>query len=88
VCEEVPDPSTASPSRVAVYETAVKLGTDQQWLYVAFDVETKLLLGMFVSERRGMDPAVDFLNQAEKHDLSETTLHIDGMGYLDCSRPV
>lgn len=57
------DPPTASPSRVAVDETAVKIGTEQHWLYVAIDVETKLLLGAVVSERRGTDPAAEFLGQ-------------------------
>jgi putative transposase len=55
--EHVPDPPTASPSRVAVDETAVQIGTEQYWLYAAIDTETKLLLGAVVSERRGTDPA-------------------------------
>jgi putative transposase len=83
VAETVPDPPTASPSRVAVDETAVTIGTDQHWLYAAIDIETKLLLGVRISERRGTDPAAAFLGQlAEKHDFSETTFLVDGMGYL------
>ena len=83
VAEEVPDPPTASPSRVAVDETAVKIGTEQHWLYAAIDVETKLLLGVRLTERRGTGPAAAFLGQlAEKHDFSETTFLVDGMGYL------
>ena len=81
--ETAPDPPTAKPSRVAVDETAVKIGTEQYWLYAAIDVETKLLLGAVVSERRGTDPAAEFLGRlAEKHDFSETTFLVDGMGYL------
>jgi putative transposase len=83
VAEEAPDPPTAKPSRVAVDETTVTIGSEQQWLYAAIDVETKLLLGVRLSQRRGTDPATAFLGQlAEKHDLSETTFLVDGMGYL------
>lgn len=60
-----PDPPTAKPSRVAVDETAETIGTEQHYLYAAIDVETKLLLGAVVSERRGTDSA------AEKRDFSE-----------------
>ena len=74
--ETAPDPPTASPSRVAVDETAVKIGTEQHWLYAAIDIDTKLLLGVYLAERRGTDPA------AEKHDFSATTFLVDGMGYL------
>ncbi len=81
--ETAPDPPTTSPSRVTVDETAVKIGTEQHWLYVAINVETKLLLGAVVSERRGTDPAAAFLGRlAEKHDFSETTFLVDDMGYL------
>lgn len=41
---EAPDPPTATPSRVAVDETAVTIGTERHWLYVTIDVETKLVL--------------------------------------------
>jgi putative transposase len=83
VAEEAPDPPTAKPSRVAVDETAVKIGNEQQWLYAAIDVEMKLLLGVRLSQRRGTDPAATFLGQlAEKHDLSDATFLVDGMGYL------
>ena len=77
--EIAPDPPTAKPSRVAVDETAVTISTGQHWLYAAIDVETKLLLGAVVSERRGTDPAAEFLGWlAEKHDLSETTFSSAG----------
>jgi transposase-like protein len=39
--ETAPDPLTAKPSRVAVDEAAVQIGTEQNWLYAAIDVETK-----------------------------------------------
>ena len=39
VAKEAPDPPRAQPSRVAVDETAVKIGTEQHWLYAAIDVE-------------------------------------------------
>ena len=51
------------PSRVAVDVTAVKIGTEQYWLYAAIDVETKLLLGVWISPRRGTDPAAEFLGR-------------------------
>jgi len=75
--ETAPDPLTAKPSRVAVDETAVTIGTEQHWLHTATAVKTKLLLlGAIVSERRGTDPV------AEKHDFSETAVLVDGVGYL------
>jgi putative transposase len=83
VAEEAPDPPTASPSRVAVDETAITIGTQRHWLYAAIDVKTKLLLDVWISPRRGTDPAAAFLGRlAEKHDLSEATFLVDGMGYL------
>jgi putative transposase len=78
-----PDHRSEQPAGVAVDETAVKIGTEQHWLYAAIDVETKLLLGVWISPRRGTDPAAEFLGRlAEKHDLSEATFLVDGMGYL------
>ncbi len=83
VAEEAPDPPAAKPSRVAVDETAVTIGTEQHWLYAAIDVETKHLLDVWISPRRGTDPTAEFLGRlAEKHDLSEATFLVDGMGYL------
>ena len=82
VADEVPDPPTAKPSRVAVDETAITIGTDRYWVYAAIDLDSKLLLDVSVSRRRGTDPAAAFLGQlAEKHDVSETTFLVDGMGY-------
>ena len=83
VGENAPDPPRTCPRRVAVDETAVTIGTERHWLYAAIDVETKLLLGVRLSERRGTDPTAAFLGQlAEKHDFSETTFLVNGMGYL------
>ena len=74
---------TAKPSWVAVDETAVTIGTERYWLYAAIDVETKLLLDVMLSSRRGTDPVAAFLGRlAEKHDLSKATFLVDGMGYL------
>ncbi|ELY63208.1 transposase [Natronococcus jeotgali DSM 18795] len=83
VAAEAPDPPTAKPSRVTVDETVVTIGTERHWLYAAIDVESKLLLNVWLSPRRGTDPAVEFLGRlAENHDLSEATFLVDGMGYL------
>lgn len=61
----------------------MNIGTEQHWLYATIDGETKLLLGAVVSERQGTDPAAEFLGRlAEKHDSSETTFLVGGMGYL------
>jgi putative transposase len=83
VAEEAPDPPTASPSRVAVDETAVSIGDEQYWLYAALDIDSKLLLGVRVSRGRGTRPARAFLTELKaQHDLSETEFLVDGMGYL------
>ncbi len=69
--------------RVAVDETAVKIDGEWSWLYAAIDIDSKLLLGVDFFERRGTDPATEFLRQlTEKHDLSDTESLINGYGYL------
>lgn len=50
--DSVPDPPSASPTRVAVDETAVQVGTEWYWLYAAIDLDSKLLLGVHLSPRR------------------------------------
>jgi putative transposase len=55
--EEAPDPPTAKPSRVAVDETAIRIGREQFWLYAAIDVDSKLLLGVKVSRCGTRPPA-------------------------------
>lgn len=74
---------TAQPSRVAVDETAVQIGTDWQWLCAAIDSDTNVLLGVRLSPRRRTIPAAAFLPELQRqHDLSETTFLVDGFGYL------
>ena len=81
--DSAPDPPTAQPSRVAVDETAVQVGTEWYWLYAAIDLDSKLLLGMGLSQRRGTTPAAAFLRQLkQQHDLSDTDFLVDGFGYL------
>ena len=70
LADSTPDPPTAKPSRVAVDETAVDVGTARHWLYAAIDVNTKLLLGVYLSERRGTDPAAVFLGQLARNTTS------------------
>ena len=73
---------TASPSRVAVDETAVKINGEWSWLYVAIDTDTKLILDVQLFGRHGTDPAVAFLHGLrDKHDLSEAEFLVDQLGY-------
>jgi putative transposase len=82
LADSVPDPPTASPSRVAVDETAVKINGEWSWLYAAIDLDTKLILDVALFGRHGTDPAAAFLSRlAEKHDLSDTTFLVDQFGY-------
>ncbi|GAA0279044.1 IS6 family transposase [Halobacterium noricense] len=82
LADSVPDPPTASPSRVAVDETAVKINGEWSWLYAAIDLDTKLILDVALFGRHGTDPAAAFLSGlAEKHDLSDTTFLVDQFGY-------
>ena len=77
------DPPTAAPSRVAVDEKRIEVDGEEKWLYAAIDVESKLLLEVDVTSRRGTDPAAAFLESlAELHDLDDTEFLVDGMGYL------
>jgi putative transposase len=67
------DPPTAQPRRVAVDETAVRIGGTWHWVYAAIDVDSKLLLDIELCSHRGTDTAAAFLHRlTEKHDLSET----------------
>ncbi len=73
---------TASPSRVAVDETTVKINGEWSWLYAAIDIETKLILDVALFRRHRTDPAAAFLQKLrEKHDLSETEFLVDQFGY-------
>jgi putative transposase len=57
-----PDPPTASPSRVAGEETAVRVNGDLCWVYTAIDLDTKLILDAQIFTRHGTDPAAAFLH--------------------------
>ncbi len=80
--DSVSDPPTASPSRVAIDETAVKINGEWSWLYAAIDFDTKLILDAQLFGRHGTDPAAAFLHGLrEKHDLSEAVFLVDQFGY-------
>ncbi len=47
------------------------------------DLDSKLLLGVELFDRRGTDPTTEFLEHlTENHDLSKTEFLVDGYGYL------
>ncbi|MDJ1434840.1 IS6 family transposase, partial [Halostagnicola sp. A-GB9-2] len=82
LANSVPVPPSASPTRVAVDETAVKINGEWSWLYDAIDLDTKLLLDVQLFGRHGTDSAAAFLHGLrEKHDLSEAVLLVDQFGY-------
>jgi putative transposase len=82
IADSVPDPPTASPSRVAVDETAVKINGEWSWLYATIDLDTKLILDVALFGRHGTDPAAAFLSGLdEKHDLTDTVFLVDQFGY-------
>jgi transposase-like protein len=82
LADSAPDPPSAEPTRVAVDETAVKIGGEWQWVYAAIDVETKLLLDIAVFSRHGTDPAAAFLHGlTEKHAVENAVFLVDGFGY-------
>ncbi|MFC7082207.1 IS6 family transposase [Halorussus caseinilyticus] len=82
VADSVDDPPAASPRRVAVDETVVKVNGEWLWLYTAIDLNSKLLLHIDLFERRGTDPAVQFLDAlTQKHDCSQTVFLTDDFGY-------
>jgi putative transposase len=83
LADSLVDPPMATPSRVAVYELAVRINGEPHWLYAAIDTETKLLLGAELFERRGTDAATVFLRSlTRKHDFADTVFLVDGYGYL------
>ena len=82
LADSVSDPPSASPTRVAVDETAVKINGEWSWVYAAIDTETKLLLDIDVFDRHGTDQAAAFLGDlAERHGLSDAVFLVDGYGY-------
>jgi len=83
LADSVDDPSSATPTRVAVDETAVQINGKQSWVYAAIDLDTKMLLDIAVFGRRGTDPAAAFLHGlTQKHDCSQAVFLVDGFGYL------
>ncbi len=73
---------TATPSQVAVDETAVKINGEWSWLSATIDIESKLILDVALFGRHGTDPAVAFLHRLhEKHDLSDAEFLVDQFGY-------
>ena len=75
---------TVEPDRVAVDEKQIQLAEEQRvWLYVAIDIDSKVVLHARLSERRGTDPAATFLRELkEKHRVADAEFLVDGMGYL------
>ena len=70
-------------ARPAVDETAVQVGTEWYWLYAAIDLDSKLLLGVRLSQRQGPTPAAAFLRDLKaRHDLSDAYFLVEGYGYL------
>ncbi len=74
---------TATPSRVAIDETTVRINGDWSWVYAVVYIDSRLILDVTVFGRRGTDPAAAFLHRVtEKHDLSDTVFLVNGYGYL------
>jgi len=53
VVDSVPDLPETQPKRVAVDETVVKINDEWSWLYAAIDLDTKLILGVYLSDLMG-----------------------------------
>jgi putative transposase len=65
------------PSRIAVYETAVKINKESSWVYTAIDIEPKVILNIAVICRHSTDPAAAFLQKRRgKHDLYDPVYDI------------
>ena len=72
----------AQPRRVAVDETAVKINGEWSWLYVAIDLDTKLISHVAVYKHHGTDPAAAFLRAlTEKHDCSAAVFSAGAFDY-------
>ncbi|MFH5801826.1 IS6 family transposase [Haladaptatus sp. CMAA 1911] len=81
VSDSVSDPPSATPTRVAVDETAVKINGEWSWVYAAIDTETKLLLDVKVFDRHGTDQAATFL--VDGYGYRTATFRIGLSGRLD-----
>ncbi|GAA0682069.1 IS6 family transposase [Natronoarchaeum mannanilyticum] len=83
LADSLADPPTATPSRVAVDELAVRINGELHWLYAAIDTDTKLVLGAELFEHRGTDAATAFLRSLDrKHEFTDTVFLVDDYGYL------
>lgn len=73
---------TATPSRVAVDETAVRINSELSCLYSTIDIEIKMILDVALFSRHGTDPAAAFLQKIrEKHDFTRPEFLVDQFGY-------
>ena len=73
---------TASPSKIAIDETAAKISGEWSWVYAAIDVETKLILDVELFGQHSTGSAAAFLHGLrKKHDLSVAELPVDRFGY-------
>ncbi|GAB7020971.1 hypothetical protein JCM18750_38330 [Halostagnicola bangensis] len=70
------DPPSANPTWVAIDETVIRINSEISWMYNHYlDIE--------FFERRGTDPATEFLQEfIKKHDLSDTEILVDGYCHL------
>lgn len=60
-------------NRVAVDEKQVQPeGGEKVWLYAAIDADSKVVLHARLSERRGTDPAAEFLREVKRNTTSPT----------------
>ncbi len=83
LADSVGDPLSASPTRVAVDETAVRINGKCCWVYAATSLEMKMLPDVSVFGRHGTNPAAAFLHGlTQKHDCSQAVFLVDGAGYL------
>jgi len=70
--DNIPDPSTEQPSRVAVDETAVRVNGDLCWVYTAIDLDTKQILEAQIFKRHGTVPAAAFSTDSVKTPTART----------------
>ena len=75
LADSEPDPPTAQPSRVAVDETAVKIGIEWYWLYAAVDLNPlyldRISQQLYVAEFGYISDAID-LQYMEEPDAAVT----------------
>ncbi|WP_302081602.1 IS6 family transposase [Salinibaculum rarum] len=67
-----------SPDRVAVDQKAIRVNTEQYWLYAAVDPETNRILHSRLFPTYTIPIAREFLAElAEKHDVSDAVFLVD-----------